>query len=87
MREMLADLLLMNGDPAQALVEYRAVLDHKMNRFDSLYGAGSSAFALGDIATTKVYYEQLLAIAQGEERPELITARTRMTQSSGNFAP
>jgi hypothetical protein len=87
MREMLADLLLMNGDAAQALVEYRAVLDHKMNRFDSLYGAGSSAFALGDIATTKVYYEQLLAIAKGEERPELVTARTRMTQNEGKSAP
>lgn len=87
MREMLADLLLMNGDPGQALTEYRAVLVHKMNRFDSLYGAGSSAFALGDIATAKVYYEQLLAIAKGEERPELVTARTRMTQNSGKSAP
>jgi hypothetical protein len=87
MREMLADLLLMNGDPAQALVEYKAVLAHKMNRFDSLYGAGSSAFALGDIATSKVYYEQLLAIAKGEERPELVTARVWMRQNSGKFTP
>lgn len=87
MREMLADLLLMNGDPAQALVEYRAVLEHKMNRFDSLYGAGSSAFAIGDIATARVYYKQLLAIAKGQERRELITARTRMTQNTSKSAP
>jgi tetratricopeptide (TPR) repeat protein len=87
MREMLADLLLINGDSAQALVEYQTVLAHKTNRFDSLYGAGSSAFAIGDIATAKVYYEQLLAVAKGEERPELITARTRMTQNSAKSAP
>ena len=51
MREMLADLLPMNGDLVQAFVEYQVVLAHKMNHFDSLYGAGSSTFALGDIAT------------------------------------
>jgi len=61
MREMFADLLLMNGDPAQALVEYRAVLAHKMNRFDSLYGAAASALALDEITTAKnttKYYSQ-----------------------------
>jgi tetratricopeptide (TPR) repeat protein len=85
MREMLADLLLMNGDPTNALAEYKAVLAKKMNRFDSLYGAGSSAFALGDTATAKVYYKQLLANATGEERPELVTARTRMGEGSSGI--
>jgi hypothetical protein len=87
MREMLADLLLINGDPVEALVEYQAVLAHKVNRFDSLYGAGSSAFALGDIATARTYYKQLLATAKCEERPELATARSRMVQSKSESMP
>jgi tetratricopeptide (TPR) repeat protein len=87
MREMLADLLLMNGDPAQALSEYRAVLANNMNRFDSLYGAGSSAFAVGDVATARVYYKQLLAITKGAERQEVVTARARVAQSNGEITP
>ena len=87
MREMLADLLLMNGDTAQALAEYQAVLAHRKNRFDSLYGAGSSSFALGDITSASDYYKQLLTSAKGEERPELITARARIAQSAGRVSP
>ena len=87
MREMLADLLLMNGDRAQALAEYRAVLANKMNRFDSLYGAESSAFAVGDVATARVYYKQLLAITKGAERQEVVTARARGAQTNGEITP
>jgi tetratricopeptide (TPR) repeat protein len=79
-REMLADILLLSGDPKQAIVEYKAVLDQKANRFDSLYGAGTSAFALGDIPDTKMYYQQLLTMASGSERPELVNARKKMEQ-------
>ena len=79
-REMLADVLLLNGNSIEALVEYKAVLDQKANRFDSLYGAGTSAFALGDIPDTKKYYDQLLAMASGSERPELVNARKKLEQ-------
>jgi hypothetical protein len=78
-REMLADLLLINGDPASAPVEYRAVLVKRPNRFNSLYGAGTAAFAQGDTVTATVYYKQLLTFAKGEERPEIITARIRVS--------
>jgi hypothetical protein len=87
MREMLADLLLMNGDRAQALAEYRAVLAHNMNRFDSLYGAGSSAFAVGDVATAMMYYGQLLTIVKGVERQEIVTAHARVAQSNSESTP
>jgi len=82
---MLAGLLLMNGDPVQTLAEYLAVLAHRTNRVDSLYGAGSSAFALGAVATTRANYQQLLTTAKGEERSELITARIRMAQSDDAY--
>jgi tetratricopeptide (TPR) repeat protein len=80
-REMLADLLLMNGDPQQALVEYAAVLTQKPHRFNSLFGAGSAAFAQGNIATANLYYTDLLAMAPGDERSELATARRRTDSS------
>jgi tetratricopeptide (TPR) repeat protein len=76
-REMLADLLALNGNPTQALAEYKTVLAQKPNRFDSLYGAGSAAFALGDAPAASAYYKQLLAFAKGDERPEIATARAR----------
>jgi tetratricopeptide (TPR) repeat protein len=70
-REMLADLLLRNGDHAGALAEYRAVLVLQPNRFNSMYGAGTAALATGDMAAAKVYYRQLLELAKGDERPSL----------------
>ncbi|MDQ1452557.1 MAG: hypothetical protein QOK38_2423 [Acidobacteriaceae bacterium] len=79
-REMLADLLLLNGDQAGALAEYKAVLVLQPNRFNSVYGAGSAAFATGDAGTAKAYYKQLLAFANGDERPQLATARARITE-------
>ena len=85
-REMLADLLLANGDPSLALTEYKTVLQQKPNRFDSLYGAGSASFALGDTATASAYYKQLLVFAKGDERPEIATARTRAVQTAPSVA-
>jgi hypothetical protein len=79
-REMLADLLLANGETAQALTEYKAVLAQKPNRFDSLYGAGSASYAQGDTSAARAYYTQLLAFAKGDERPELAIARSRIKE-------
>jgi tetratricopeptide (TPR) repeat protein len=70
-REMLADLLLLNGNPAGALAEYRAVLILQPNRFNSVYGAGTAALRSGDKVTAKVYYTQLLGLAGGDDVPNL----------------
>jgi tetratricopeptide (TPR) repeat protein len=83
-REMLADLLLINGDPVSALVEYKVVLLKRPNRFDSLYGAGSAAFSQGDMATASMYYGRLLTFAKGDERPEVVIARTRTAVTARN---
>jgi tetratricopeptide (TPR) repeat protein len=77
-REMLADLLLQNGDQSGALAEYKAVLVLQPNRFNSLFGAGTAALGLGDRETAKVYYTQLLNMAKGNERQELVGARSTM---------
>jgi tetratricopeptide (TPR) repeat protein len=82
LREMLADLLMQQGNAAQALVEYKASLDRQPNRFQSLYGAGSAAFATGDATAGKVYFNHLLAFAKGDERRELVAVRARMTEDT-----
>jgi hypothetical protein len=57
------------------------VLTQKPHRFNSLFGAGSAAFAQGNIATANFYYTDLLAMAPGDERSELATARMRRDSS------
>jgi predicted Zn-dependent protease len=47
-RELLADMLLAAGRPAEALAEYRASLTREPNRYLSLEGAAKSAAASGD---------------------------------------
>jgi tetratricopeptide (TPR) repeat protein len=59
-REMLADMLLELGRPAQALVEYEQALKLSPNRFNGLYHAGLSAEAAGDAAKARSYYAALL---------------------------
>jgi tetratricopeptide (TPR) repeat protein len=86
-REMLADLLLLNGNQAEALAEYRAVLVLQPNRFNSVYGAGTAALRAGDMVTAKVYYTQLLGLAEGDERPELVAARSKIAEKVSAALP
>jgi tetratricopeptide (TPR) repeat protein len=77
-RELLADMLMRDGRPAEALAEYRAVLERQPNRFNSVFGAGSAADASGDAETARRYYADLVRFARGAERAELVTARKRL---------
>jgi tetratricopeptide (TPR) repeat protein len=81
-REMLAELLTLENQAAAALVEYEAVLAAAPNRFNALYGAASAADAAGDSASANFYYNKLSEIAVGDERPELATARKRISGSA-----
>jgi tetratricopeptide (TPR) repeat protein len=73
---MLADLLLELKRPAEALVEYEAVLKSYRNRFDALYGSAQAAQSSGDRAKASQYYPELVAIsAASADRPELRNAR------------
>jgi len=78
-REMLAQLLVLQNQPKSAVVEYEAVLKIAPNRFNALYGAASAAESAGDAATANKYFRKLTQIAVGDERPELETARKKVT--------
>lgn len=77
-REMVADLLVLNKQPKQAVAEYAAVLKLAPNRFNALYGAATAADAAGDSATAANYFRKLTEVAIGDERPELATARKKL---------
>jgi tetratricopeptide (TPR) repeat protein len=77
-REMLAELLLLEKQPQEALAEYEAVLKVAPNRFNALFGAASAADAAGNSTVADRYFRKLSEISVGEERPELVTARKRI---------
>ena len=60
-REMLAEILLLEGRAAEALQEYELSLASNPNRFNALLGAARSAQKLGRTAVATKYYQQLAA--------------------------
>ncbi len=75
-RELLADMLLEMGKPAEALAEYRLSLGEAPGRFNGLSGAARAAEAAGERAAAATYYRELLAQCAPESpRPELAQAR------------
>ena len=80
-RELLADLLLELNQPAEALVEYRAMLGTDPNRFRSVLGEARAAKQMGDSATAHDAYRKLVALSKpdGQARPELAEAKSYLT--------
>lgn len=75
-RELLGDMLLESGKPAEALAQYERSQLRDPNRFRSLYGAGQSAAQSGNHDKARTHFSRLLAMAgSGENRPELEHAR------------
>jgi tetratricopeptide (TPR) repeat protein len=82
--DLLGDLLLEAGKPADALTAYAAVLAASPNRLNTLYGAGLAAERAGATAKARDYYEQLVQVAD-EADPGLARvehARTFLAQNS-----
>jgi tetratricopeptide (TPR) repeat protein len=79
-RELLADLLLELGRPADALREYEAALRAAPDRFNALYGAATAAAAAGDPTRARELYARLVAQCDGAPgaRPELARAREQV---------
>jgi tetratricopeptide (TPR) repeat protein len=77
-REMLAELLLFAKHPGEALAAYEAVLKIAPKRFNALYGAGRAAEEGGNPSVANRYFQELIQISVGEERPELTTARKKV---------
>ncbi len=84
-RELLADMLLEQHRPRQAVEEYDAVLRAAPNRFNALFGAGTAAERMGDRARARAYYEALVAQSELSEggRPALGHARGFLSDSAG----
>jgi tetratricopeptide (TPR) repeat protein len=80
-RELLGELLLELGQPAQALEAFERSHRAEPNRFRGLYGAARAAELLGDREKARTYYTALLeSAAQADtERTELQQAREFLT--------
>jgi tetratricopeptide (TPR) repeat protein len=76
-RELLADLLIDVGEPAEALKEFEISLAAVPNRFNGLYGAARAAELAGNEKKAKDYYGKLVALCAGEcsQRRELQKAK------------
>lgn len=62
-RELLGDMLLLSKKPAEARLAYEASLKVSPNRYNSLYGAATSAASARDKEKARAYYMELLKIA------------------------
>jgi tetratricopeptide (TPR) repeat protein len=77
-REMYADMLLAEGQSAEALTQYKVSLKLSPNRFDGLANAARAAEACRQMDYARMYYRELLHVANNglaSERPEIAQAR------------
>ena len=76
-RELLGDMLLESGHPADALAAYEAALVGDPKRLRSFGGAARAALAAGNPDKARDYYARMVAMADSTStRAELIEART-----------
>lgn len=77
-RQLLAEMLMEDGKPSDALVEFRRSLARDPNRYHTIAGAARAALAAGDKAGAQKYFEQLLSVAANADtrRSELAEAKT-----------
>lgn len=80
MREQLADLLLVQGQVADALKEYEASMINAPNRLRGWYGAATAADAAGDKTKAAGYFAKLSTLVHGatSDRPEVHDARVQV---------
>ena len=76
-RELLGEMLVELGQPADALKEFETSHLVEPNRFQGLYGAARAAELAGDRDKARTYYGRLVALGQGADgdRPELKRAK------------
>jgi Tfp pilus assembly protein PilF len=77
MRELLADLLLEQGDAAAALIEYEASMNSAPERLRGFYGAAKAAEAVGDNDKAAANFRKLIRLARDTDgdRAEIREAR------------
>ena len=74
-QQLLADMLMKMNMPGEALMAYEADLIKHPNRFNSISGAAIASEKIKNVAKTKKYYQQLLTIAPGSTREEVVLAK------------
>lgn len=77
-REMLADMLLDSGRPAEALAEYKQSMTVSPHRLNGVFNAGQAAEAVGDKVDARRFFEAVLkATGDGSrsKRPEIAHAQ------------
>jgi tetratricopeptide (TPR) repeat protein len=81
-RELLAEMLLEQKQPAQALKEFETSQAREPNRFRNFAGSALAAEMAGDRTKAAAYYTKLLALAsKGDgKRPELSKAKAMLAQ-------
>jgi tetratricopeptide (TPR) repeat protein len=81
-RELLGEMLLELGDPAQAIKEFEASHRIEPNRFRGLYGAAKAAQASGDREKARHYYAKLISLCEraDTDRPEIKEAKAYLTK-------
>jgi tetratricopeptide (TPR) repeat protein len=77
-REMLGQLLLLQNRPQDALAAFEAVLKVAPKRFNALYGAANAADTAGQASAAQRYFQELLEVSVGDERPEVAMARKKV---------
>lgn len=77
LRELLAELLLVSGQPAAALGEYETAVKQTPNRYRAFLGLARASNAAGDRQKASEYYGKLLDLAKNAdtERPEIREAK------------
>jgi len=82
-RELLGEMLLVQGEPARALQQFEAVLKKEPRRFNSLYGGARAAMLSGRGDVSQEYFRELLYICARSDKParaELQEARRAMAK-------
>jgi len=77
-RELLGEMLLDAGRPAEALQEFEKSTAKEPNRFRGVYGSARAAAGAGDSGKARIYFARLVEIspkADSPGRPELQEAR------------
>jgi tetratricopeptide (TPR) repeat protein len=81
-RELLGEMLLELGSPAQALKEFEVSHRVEPNRFRGLYGAAKAAQQSGDREKARHYYAKLISLCEraDADRPELKEAKAFLSE-------
>src|SRR5215470_7497565 len=81
MRELLGDMLMLDGQEREALKEYETSLKNAPMRLRGFYGAAKAAEASGDAKKAREYSDKLASLTKNadSDRPELTGVKRRVS--------